>query len=518
MDVTLDNVHVDGQKPGQAVAEHADVRVSPRRGSFVPRGDTVSVDDQGATPGQPPAREGRFAPFPDLPEAPAAAVAVPEEDETLYVAASGNGDYWSIQRAIDVAPQEGAVISVAPGTYRERLVVTKPNIRILSPYADARRTVITSLEVRAPGFQIENVTIGPVTASSGAASADTCQARSGEAWARGCRGPAPGRPGQRLLPQPDPRRRPPGPVDPEGRRRLLHDVLVLRRLSRPRRLALARPRELAADRPGPLRERRLGLGARPRASTAGATSSTSPRERRIPLELRRLGRSHRRAVERADRPEAAAHRPRPRGRRGRQALPLPLGRAATCRSPTTGSRRPARSKHVYDGWRYPDDWVVESFSQEGPKILKHGEYFHMILAEGGTAGPPTGHMIVVRALEVDPRPLGELALQPDRARAVGRGALVVEGARNARRGPGRPLVRRLPRLRERLPDARPADAPRARRVDGRRLGEARRARPRAADPQAERREGRGPRLRLLGRLHVEPDGRPVELLRRRPGR
>ena len=51
-------------------------------------------------------------------------------------------------------------------------------------------------------------------------------------------------------------------------------------------------------------------------------------------------------------------------------------------------------KKVYDGWKYPDDWVVEGFAQEGPKILKRGEYYHMVLAEGGTAGPPTGHMIV----------------------------------------------------------------------------------------------------------------------------
>jgi beta-xylosidase len=51
-------------------------------------------------------------------------------------------------------------------------------------------------------------------------------------------------------------------------------------------------------------------------------------------------------------------------------------------------------KKVYDGWQYPDDWVVESFSQEGPKILKHGEYYYMVLAEGGTAGPPTSHMVV----------------------------------------------------------------------------------------------------------------------------
>jgi xylan 1,4-beta-xylosidase len=51
-------------------------------------------------------------------------------------------------------------------------------------------------------------------------------------------------------------------------------------------------------------------------------------------------------------------------------------------------------KKIYDGWKYPQDWIVEGFAQEGPKILKRGEYYYMVLAEGGTAGPPTGHMIV----------------------------------------------------------------------------------------------------------------------------
>jgi xylan 1,4-beta-xylosidase len=51
-------------------------------------------------------------------------------------------------------------------------------------------------------------------------------------------------------------------------------------------------------------------------------------------------------------------------------------------------------KKIYDGWKYPEDWIVEGFAQEGPKILQHGGYYHMVLAEGGTAGPPTGHMIV----------------------------------------------------------------------------------------------------------------------------
>jgi beta-xylosidase len=52
------------------------------------------------------------------------------------------------------------------------------------------------------------------------------------------------------------------------------------------------------------------------------------------------------------------------------------------------------ARKVYDGWPYPADWVVETFAQEGPKIIRHGGYFHMVLAEGGTAGPPTGHMVV----------------------------------------------------------------------------------------------------------------------------
>ncbi|MGQ3111492.1 MAG: family 43 glycosylhydrolase [Brevundimonas sp.] len=52
-------------------------------------------------------------------------------------------------------------------------------------------------------------------------------------------------------------------------------------------------------------------------------------------------------------------------------------------------------RHVYDPWRYPVEWDVEGFSPEGPKIMKRGEWFYMITAVGGTAGPPTGHMVIV---------------------------------------------------------------------------------------------------------------------------
>ena len=171
--VALDNVSVDGQRPGELLAEHADVRIGPRRGSLLPGGATVSVDDTGAEPAEPLRCEGRFLPFPDDTEAPVAAVTVPPEDPTLYVAADGTGDYYSIQRAIDVAPATGATISVAPGIYRERLTVTKPGIRMRSPYEDASRTVVVfdtsastaggtlksaTVAVRASDFVAENIT------------------------------------------------------------------------------------------------------------------------------------------------------------------------------------------------------------------------------------------------------------------------------------------------------------------------------------------------------------------------
>ena len=59
-----------------------------------------------------------------------------------------------------------------------------------------------------------------------------------------------------------------------------------------------------------------------------------------------------------------------------------------------GLRTAGPMTHVYDGWKYPEEWEVESYSQEGPKMLRRGDYFYMTLALGGTAGPPTGHMVV----------------------------------------------------------------------------------------------------------------------------
>lgn len=50
---------------------------------------------------------------------------------------------------------------------------------------------------------------------------------------------------------------------------------------------------------------------------------------------------------------------------------------------------------VYSGWAYPKEWVTEGFALEGPKLKKIGTYYYYLSAEGGTAGPPTSHMVVV---------------------------------------------------------------------------------------------------------------------------
>jgi len=52
-------------------------------------------------------------------------------------------------------------------------------------------------------------------------------------------------------------------------------------------------------------------------------------------------------------------------------------------------------KKVYDGWNYPNDWIVECPCLEGPKFAIKEGYYYMISALGGTTGPATSHMASV---------------------------------------------------------------------------------------------------------------------------
>jgi xylan 1,4-beta-xylosidase len=60
------------------------------------------------------------------------------------------------------------------------------------------------------------------------------------------------------------------------------------------------------------------------------------------------------------------------------------------------------SKHAYSGWPIPREWTIECHCLEGPKLMKRGEYYYLTVAEGGTAGPPSGHMIIsARSKSID---------------------------------------------------------------------------------------------------------------------
>lgn len=52
-------------------------------------------------------------------------------------------------------------------------------------------------------------------------------------------------------------------------------------------------------------------------------------------------------------------------------------------------------EYAYTPWQYPKDWTVEMFAPEGPKIFRRGDWFYLVSAVGGTAGPVTSHMITV---------------------------------------------------------------------------------------------------------------------------
>src|SRR6478609_7193226 len=66
-----------------------------------------------------------------------------------------------------------------------------------------------------------------------------------------------------------------------------------------------------------------------------------------------------------------------------------------CRLSADGLTAVTPLEHVYDGWRYPEEWITEAYALEGPKLFRRGDWFYLVSAVGGTGGPPTGHMVIV---------------------------------------------------------------------------------------------------------------------------
>ena len=52
-------------------------------------------------------------------------------------------------------------------------------------------------------------------------------------------------------------------------------------------------------------------------------------------------------------------------------------------------------RKIYDGWAIPFPTRIEALAEEGPKPFYRGGWYYLVTAQGGTAGPATGHMVVV---------------------------------------------------------------------------------------------------------------------------
>jgi polygalacturonase len=175
LSLTFNNVFADGLDQSKMLVKHADFVIGSKRGNLEPSGEDASVRQAaGATAGTPLACDSRFVAFPATATAPEMKGTVPAEDKTFYVAADGTGEYYSIQRALDAAPKVGgALVLVAPGTYREVITIDKPDIRLRSANSDASKTVVVNdlsnesaggtvksatVHVLADGFFAENIT------------------------------------------------------------------------------------------------------------------------------------------------------------------------------------------------------------------------------------------------------------------------------------------------------------------------------------------------------------------------
>lgn len=73
---------------------------------------------------------------------------------------------------------------------------------------------------------------------------------------------------------------------------------------------------------------------------------------------------------------------------------LYLSNGSTVELAADGMSTVGEPKPGYKGWQFPKEWSTECFCLESPKSTVKDGYFYQTVAEGGTAGPATSHMVV----------------------------------------------------------------------------------------------------------------------------
>jgi pectin methylesterase-like acyl-CoA thioesterase len=67
----------------------------------------------------------------------------PQQKPAIFtVATDGSGNFRSVQQAVNALPENGGVIRIQPGTYREVVTIHKPHVRLEGDVKDPARVVI----------------------------------------------------------------------------------------------------------------------------------------------------------------------------------------------------------------------------------------------------------------------------------------------------------------------------------------------------------------------------------------
>jgi polygalacturonase len=124
-EVRFDGLAVDGYDVKQLKAAHARIVAGPGGSNLIPAGNDVRIEgDIHSAEGKP--CTDRFVVFP----AATQPGGVTRRSE-VTVASDGSADFTSVQQAVEELPQDGGMIHINPGIYREVVEISKPHVRMI---------------------------------------------------------------------------------------------------------------------------------------------------------------------------------------------------------------------------------------------------------------------------------------------------------------------------------------------------------------------------------------------------
>ncbi len=136
LQMTFDGLQITGIAPTDVHAQHARLTYGPGPVNLVAQGDDVQVTRIDGS------RKLQTCSFPVFPSAGANGVSTFGWITNFVVAADGSGDFTSVQAAVDALFDGGGTVTIKPGTYRELVKVTKPNVHFEGDAHDPARVVI----------------------------------------------------------------------------------------------------------------------------------------------------------------------------------------------------------------------------------------------------------------------------------------------------------------------------------------------------------------------------------------